>query len=101
MLANAFQSMPHGGRLRVRARTLAVEGERWLSLAVSDTGPGISADVIDRIFEPFVTTRATGAGLGLAVAKRIVDGHGGVIDVHSEPGKGATFTLRLPLALPS
>lgn len=99
VLANALQSMPRGGRLRIDARPTTDAEQRWLSIAVSDTGPGIPPEIIGRIFEPFVTTRATGTGLGLALAKRILDGHGGAIDVESAPGQGATFTLRLPLAV--
>ena len=59
-----------------------------------DTGPGIGPDEIDRIFNPFFTTRNTGTGLGLAIVHRIVDAHGGAIAVHNE--KGAVFTLSLP-----
>ncbi len=98
VLANALQSMPRGGRLGVVVRPTLDAEQPWLSIAVSDTGPGIPPEIIGRIFEPFVTTRATGTGLGLALTKRILDGHGGAIDVSSTPGKGATFTLRLPLA---
>jgi signal transduction histidine kinase len=98
VLANALQSMPRGGRLTVDVHPTLDAEQRWLSIAVSDTGPGIPPEVLDRIFEPFVTTRATGTGLGLALAKRILEGHGGAIDVASDPGRGATFTLRLPLA---
>ncbi|MEO7327783.1 MAG: ATP-binding protein [Minicystis sp.] len=97
VLANALQAMPRGGRLAVDVRLTTDAEQRWLSIAVSDSGPGIPPEVVGRIFEPFVTTRATGTGLGLALTKRVLDGHGGVIDVRSAPGQGATFTLRLPL----
>ena len=64
---------------------------------VSDTGPGVSEDCLDRIFNPFFTTRSTGTGLGLAIVHRIADAHGGSIAVHREPGHGgAVFVLSLP-----
>jgi signal transduction histidine kinase len=91
--ANAVQAMPRGGRLTVRTR---LDGESAL-VEVEDTGAGIPDDVRVRIFEPFFTTKATGSGLGLAVVKRIMDGHGGAIGVASRPGLGTTFTLRFPL----
>jgi signal transduction histidine kinase len=69
-------------------------------LEIEDTGPGIPEEVRDRIFEPFFTTKASGTGLGLAVVKRIVDGHGGEISVTSRPGQGTIFALRFPLTRP-
>jgi signal transduction histidine kinase len=93
---NAVQAMPRGGRLTVRLRA---EEERAL-LELDDTGPGIPEEVRGRIFEPFFTTKASGTGLGLAVVKRIVDGHGGEISVRSAPGGGASFRLALPLRAP-
>ncbi|HET9554177.1 MAG TPA: ATP-binding protein, partial [Anaeromyxobacteraceae bacterium] len=93
LAVNAAQAMPRGGRLTVRLR--AEPGAAVLEL--EDTGAGIPDDVRARIFEPFFTTKATGTGLGLAVVKRIVDGHGGEVGVTSRPGAGTTFTLRFPL----
>ena len=78
--------------------------ERWAVLAVTDTGPGIDAADFTRVFEPFVrldTARARetgGTGLGLAIAQAIVVAHGGTIGVHSAPGAGSTFTIRVPLS---
>jgi nitrogen-specific signal transduction histidine kinase len=72
-----------------------------IRLAIEDTGPGIAPDVASRIFEPFFTTRATGTGLGLAVVKRIVDSHHGRVLFSALPGRGALFTLWLPLDEPS
>ena len=66
-------------------------------LSVSDTGPGVSEDCLDRIFNPFFTTRSTGTGLGLAIVHRIADAHGGSIAVHRVPVRGgAVFVLSLP-----
>ena len=90
---NAVQAMPRGGALTIRTRR---EGSRAL-LELEDTGAGIPEEVRGRIFEPFFTTKASGTGLGLAVVKRIVDGHGGEISVRSRPGAGTTFSLRFPL----
>ena len=90
---NAVQAMPHGGTLHMRA--FAKEGDVWVE--ITDEGPGITDHDLPKIFEPFFTTKATGAGLGLAVVKRIVDDHGGHVEVHSKP-TGTTFCFRLPVA---
>ena len=65
-------------------------------MSVSDTGIGIAPDKTDRIFQPFVTTKTKGTGLGLSVVHKIVENHGGRIEVVSEVGKGATFRVSLP-----
>jgi SAM-dependent methyltransferase len=82
----------------------AEDGGRMLVIAVADNGPGIDPALLSRVFEPFVTTKATGdglagkrgMGLGLAIVKRIVEGHRGAITVTSEPGRGTTFLVHLP-----
>jgi len=96
LFLNAYQAMPKSGRLEVRASVAVVDGRPFAEIAVQDTGPGIPQDVADKIFQPFFTTKATGTGLGLAVVRRIVEGHGGSI-VLSRLGPGAEFKLRLPL----
>lgn len=95
LVANAVQSMPAGGRLRVRT---GVEGDEVV-LAVEDTGVGMSEEVRARIFDPFFTTKEVGrgTGLGLAVAHGIVVAHGGRITVASSPGRGSRFEVRLPV----
>jgi len=90
---NAVQAMPRGGRLTLRTRRT---GEEAL-LEIEDTGAGIPDEVRARIFEPFFTTKASGTGLGLAVVRRIVEGHGGTVAVRSTPGEGTVFSLRFPL----
>jgi signal transduction histidine kinase len=65
-------------------------------LAVSDTGPGMDAEVRARVFEPFYTTKADGTGLGLAIVRQAAEAHGGSVEVESRPGAGATFRIRLP-----
>ena len=71
----------------------------FLKVAVSDSGTGIGPDDISKIFEPFFTTKDSGqgTGLGLAIASKILQDHGGMIEVESEPGEGTTFTLKLPV----
>ena len=94
LLENALQATPVGGQICLAAQR---HGDA-LSIIVRDTGPGIAPDVQARIFEPFFTTRGLGTGLGLAIALGVARAHGGGIDLHSEPGQGACFTLTLPLA---
>lgn len=96
LLLNAQNAMSDGGALRVRARLVGDTVE----LRFADTGVGIEAEHLDRIFEPFFTTRSDegGTGLGLAVSYGIIEVHGGVMTVESEPGSGTTFIIRLPLA---
>jgi two-component system, NtrC family, sensor histidine kinase PilS len=89
---NAVEAMPEGGELRV---SVSVRGAT-LEVAVSDTGDGIAAADVSHVFEPFFSTKPEGTGLGLALVHRIVQDHGGEIDVRSSPGLGTTFTLTLP-----
>jgi two-component system NtrC family sensor kinase len=97
MLINASEAMPEGGRIRVTSRRADRAGEQ-VEVAISDNGPGIVPEVMSKLFDPFFTTKSTGTGLGLAVSYGIVESHGGTIEVQSEPGYGATFTVRLPTA---
>ncbi len=89
---NAIQATPAGGRVTLR---LTAEGGDC-ACAVEDTGSGIAPDVLPRVFTPFFTTREKGTGLVLALAKKIVDDHGGALEVQSEPGKGSSFRVTLP-----
>ena len=95
LIANARQAMPNGGTVTVDVRT---EGG-FAVATVCDDGPGIEADVLSRIFEPFFTTKRNtgGTGLGLSVSFGIAEAHGGALTAYSEVGRGAQFTLRLPL----
>jgi two-component system, NtrC family, sensor kinase len=94
LLMNAIEAMEDGGALRLAVTPSA----STIELVVADTGVGIPEDAIGHIFEPFFSTKdkESGVGLGLAVVYGIVQGHHGTIDVTSQPGKGATFTVRLP-----
>ena len=94
VLTNALQAMPHGGALTVRARP--AEAPWSAELEVADTGSGISAEHLARVFDPFFTTRATGTGLGLAVSRRIIEAHQGKLTVASSPGQGTRFSFWLP-----
>jgi signal transduction histidine kinase len=99
LVSNAHQAMTDGGEVRILTRRLQEQPD-WIELVVSDTGPGIPPEVVDRIFDPFFTTKATGTGLGLAISYRIVQEHDGTMEVKSTPGDGATFRLSFPLTPP-
>jgi len=118
LIRNALQAMPDGGRLTVTTDQLSMkrklrsacgddgsatvdDGPRptdsWILLTVSDTGEGIREENLERIFEPLFSTRTHGIGLGLALTKQLVEGHGGTIDVESRAEEGSTFTVALPV----
>ncbi len=108
LAVNARDAMPDGGRLRIETRDVALAGEaaeaaelapgRYVRLAVSDTGVGMSEETLGRVFEPFFTTKAPGqgTGLGLAICYGAVQQSGGRIAVESAPGCGARFVIHLP-----
>jgi PAS domain S-box-containing protein len=96
---NARDAMPHGGLLGVRcAAEDGPDGQRWLRLSVRDTGVGMPRQVLERIFDPFFSTKERGTGLGLAVVRQIVEAGGGRVEAESEPGRGSAFHVWLPLA---
>jgi signal transduction histidine kinase len=99
LIINATQAMPQGGRLAVETGLYARNGGTADEVIVTfaDSGPGISAETQRRIFEPFFTTKAKGTGLGLPVARRIIEEHGGTIQVESQEPVGTRFVIRLPL----
>lgn len=96
LLINAYQAMPDGGELHIRS--LSADGQ--VCATISDTGMGIPAEHMGRLFDPFFTTKdvGEGTGLGLSISYGLVEQHGGTIEVESEPGEGATFVVRLPVA---
>ena len=94
LVKNAVQAMGEGGRL-----TIALTADdRDLTVAIRDSGAGIAPEDFQRLFQPFHTTKADGHGIGLSVVRRIVEAHGGRIDVSSKPGEGTCFRLAFPLA---
>ena len=92
LMLNALQAMPEGGELILGAS----RDDAQACIDVIDTGKGIAPDAVGKIFQAYYSTKKGGTGLGLAMAQRIVQEHGGRIDVKSELGKGTNFTLRLP-----
>jgi len=93
LFINALQAMPDGGILDVTSG-LSASGE--MEVVVRDNGSGIAPENLSRLFDPYFTTKVRGFGLGLTVVERIVQEHGGTIEVASEQGKGTAFTIRLP-----
>jgi signal transduction histidine kinase len=94
LLRNAVEAMTGGGRLGLAMAA----GEKLVTLRISDSGQGIDPEHLAKIFDPFFSTKEHGTGLGLALTQQIIVEHGGTIDVESSPGKGTTFTVRLPAA---
>jgi signal transduction histidine kinase len=93
LLLNAQQAMPDGGEVTIQGRS-----ERdAIFLSVIDTGKGMTPELSAKIFRPFFSTRQGGTGLGLATTRKIVEAHGGTIEVQSEVGLGSKFTIRLPV----
>jgi two-component system NtrC family sensor kinase len=95
IVINAIDAMPSGGDLRLE--TMLSEGGEWVLVYFHDTGPGMPAEQIANLFEPFYTTKSDGTGLGLAISYGIVERHGGTVEVSSQPGQGATFVVKLPV----
>ncbi|MDZ7319542.1 MAG: ATP-binding protein [candidate division KSB1 bacterium] len=93
LLENAIAVMPDGGKLSVTTR----RDNDFIRVSITDTGPGIAPEVLDKMFNPFFTTRAGGTGLGLPIAEQIILSHGGKIDVDSQLGRGTTFHFSLKI----
>ena len=108
LLRNAADAMPSGGTIAVNITTgedadggaggTDANNQRWVRLTFADSGSGIPKADLDRIFEPFFSTKNGGTGLGLPTVARIVDDHHGTIEVESEVGRGTTVAIRLPAA---
>jgi two-component system sporulation sensor kinase A len=93
VVLNAIQFQEGPGRVEITTGS----GDGHVRVSVRDVGPGIPDDVLEHVFEPFFTTRARGTGLGLAIVKKIVEGHGGSVDIDTEVGRGTTVTVHFPL----
>lgn len=107
LLINAFEAMNGQGTVEIVAAEIAADDEivvggdhtagPMIQVEVADNGPGISPDVVEKIFSPFFTTKPQGSGLGLAIIRKIVDAHDGRIDVSARPGGGARFRVTIPV----
>ncbi len=97
LVQNAYEAMEAGGTLRVEVQPVIQEDREGVELRLSDTGPGVPEELREEIFNPFVTTKKTGVGLGLSIVSKIVDGHHGSIHVDNAPAGGAVFTIFFPL----
>lgn len=93
IIVNAIEALPKGGQIILRTKT----DRKWITVTITDSGTGISQDLRNKVFDPFFTTKGVEVtGLGLTVAKTIIENHGGLIDMESRRGLGSTFTVRLP-----
>jgi len=103
LLRNAWEAMPRGGRIEIRVQHIAGtdESPESVQIAVEDDGPGLAANVVERAFEPFYSTKDRGTGLGLAVVREIVSAHGGHVSAGNRPAGGAAFVMVLPLRDPA
>jgi len=99
IIVNSFHAMPNGGLCQITAGQRETDGKPWVEITVKDNGVGITKEQISHLFEPFYTTKSHGTGLGLAIAYRIMQDHGGSIQVSSVPGSGTTVVTQFPLAI--
>jgi len=93
LIRNAVDAMPEGGTLRIASR----KSNGNLEISVTDTGAGMTSEVVKNLWNPLYTTKAKGIGLGLPIVKRFVEAHGGCISVETKVGKGSIFTVTLPI----
>jgi signal transduction histidine kinase len=100
LILNAAQAMPRGGSLRLTAGVEDFEGERHMALAVRDNGEGMSPEQIENLFAPFLTTKDSGTGIGLAIVKKIMENHQSKVQVESKLGQGTKFKLLFPITDP-
>jgi two-component system, cell cycle sensor histidine kinase and response regulator CckA len=101
LVANARDALGAGGRVTLTTGTVEAGGREWVRLSVTDDGAGMPPDVLERIFEPFYSTKASGTGLGLAMVHGIVQQLGGCVEVESAAGQGTTVHVDLPVAPPA
>ena len=97
LLLNAHEAMAHGGTITVKT---SHDSSSAIEISISDTGKGISKDVLEKIFQPFFTTKPKGTGLGLAISKQLIEQHGGTISGENNPDGGATFRIKIPIVQP-
>ena len=97
IILNAFQVMPGGGTLVITSGMMTRGESEYARVEISDTGPGIPPQILDKLFTPFFTTKAQGTGLGLAICKKLIGLHNGDIQARSNEGTGSTFIIELPI----
>jgi two-component system sensor kinase FixL len=97
LVRNAVEAMAAGDRRQLTVAAEMTEAAR-VAISVADTGPGIAPEIADRLFQPFVTTKTQGMGVGLSICRSIVEGHGGKLTVAANPGGGTIFRFDLPAA---
>ncbi len=97
LFINSLDAMPDGGRIRIVVRKTTLFLRNAIEIIISDNGIGMAEHEINKVFEPFYTTKSEGTGLGLSVVQRIIDEHGGTIDVKSKYGRGTAFYIKLPV----
>jgi signal transduction histidine kinase len=99
LIKNAVEASGTGADAQIVVRTSKLESESGthLEIRIEDRGAGIKAEILDTVFEPYVTNKTKGTGLGLAIVKKIVEEHGGVVTIENNPERGATAIIRLPL----
>ncbi len=101
LVENAFQAMPGGGVVRIDVKREVVEGTPYVRLEVQDSGHGMDERVRERAINPFFTTRPSGTGLGLPIVERILEAHGGWLEIDSQPARGTSIGLFVPLGAPA
>jgi signal transduction histidine kinase len=93
IIRNAVEAMPQGGTLTISSRRT----DSMVEFKFADTGAGMSRETLENLWTPLFTTKARGMGFGLPITRRIVEAHGGTVAADSAPGKGSTFTVKLPV----
>jgi len=94
---NSVDAVEYNGYIELSIKSSQIDEVEAINIAISDNGRGIQSDVIEKIFEPYYSTKSQGSGLGLSVVKKIIDDHNGQVEVNSEVNKGTRFTIQLPL----
>jgi two-component system sensor kinase FixL len=97
LMRNAVEAMEHSERRRLKT-SLAIVDDEFVSVSVIDTGPGLAAEVVEKLFMPFVSTKAQGMGIGLSICRSIVEAHGGALTAAPNPGGGTVFRFTVPIA---
>ncbi len=96
LLLNAFQAAGPGGLVQISSRLSRKSGKKWVELEIGDSGPGIPKQNLEKIFNPFFSTKDEGTGLGLAICRRIIQEHLGNLTIKTHPRKGTQFLVRMP-----